>query len=161
MLKAMVKRIHKIDKVLRNTLRRMDLDTRLEGYRIWSLWNDIVGDQIARRAQPERLTNRILFVRVSTSTWMQQLQTMKPMLLDRIHKTIKGAAIKDIRFSLGEVIPPTPAPSEPQPRIEPQESRVSPEMEGYLEQIEDGELKTLMRNIMVKQAGRIMRGGED
>jgi predicted nucleic acid-binding Zn ribbon protein len=156
----MVKRVHRIDKVLRKTLRKMDLDTKLEGYRIWSLWPDIVGDQVARKTQPERLRNRILFVRVSSSTWMQQLQTMKPMLLERIHKRLKGGVIKDIRFSLGTVVPPTPASSELQPKAEPQEIRLSAEMEGYLDQIGDSELRTLMRNVLLKQAGRIMRGEE-
>lgn len=156
----MAKRIHRIDKILRKTLRKMDLDTKLEGYRIWSLWADIVGEQVARKTQPERLRNRILFVRVSSSTWMQQLQTMKPMLLERIHKTIKGAAIKDIRFSMGEVIPPSPAPSELHPEGEPQEISLSAEMEGYLDQIGDSELRTLMRNILRKQAERIMGGKE-
>lgn len=156
----MAKRIHKIDKVLRKTLHKMDLDIKLEGYRIWLLWSDIVGEQIARRAQPERLRNRILFIRVSSSTWMQQLQTMKPMLLERIDKIIKGAAIKDIRFSLGEVIPPTPAPFRLQPKVEPKETRLSSEMETYLEPIEDSELKTLIRGIMLKQAGKSVRGEE-
>lgn len=156
----MAKRIHRIDKVLRKTLRKMDLDTKLEGYRIWSLWGDIVGDQIARRTQPARLRNRILFVRVSTSTWMQQLQTMKPMLLERIHKTIKGAAIKEIRFTLGEVVPPPAAPVELQSEVESEEVRLSAEMEGYLEQIGDCELKSLMRNIMLKQAAKVISGEE-
>jgi len=150
----MAKRIHKLDKILQKTLRKMDLNTRLEGYRIWLLWSDIVGEQIARNAQPERLRNQILFVRVSSSTWMHQLQTMKPMLLERIHRVIKGAVIKDIRFSLGEVIPPTLASLRPQPKVEPEAIRLGAEMETYLEQIKDGELKTLIRNVMVKQAGK-------
>ena len=150
----MAKRIHKLDKVLQKTLRKMDLNTRLEGYRIWLLWSDIVGQQIAKNTQPERLRNQILFIRVSSSTWMQQLQTMKPMLLERIHRIIKGAVIRDIRFSLGEVIPPTSAPRRLPSEAEPKAIRLSAEMEAYLEQIKDGELKTLIRNVMVKQAGK-------
>jgi hypothetical protein len=150
----MAKRIQKIDKILRKTLRKMDLDGKLEGYRIWSLWGDIVGEQIARRTKPERLRNRILFVTVSSSTWMQELQTMKPLLLERIQKSVKGEFIRDIRFSLGEVIPlPHDAP-ELTAEIELKEAEISAEMEGYLEQVKDNELKTLMRSIMRKQAGQ-------
>ncbi len=149
----MAKRIHRIDKVLQKTLRNMDLDAKLEGYRIWLLWRDIVGEQVARKTQPEKLRNRILFIRVSSSPWMQQLQTMKPMLLERIHKTIQGGAIRDIRFSLGEVIPPNPALLSIQPKVEPKEIRLSDELEGCLEGIQDGDLKDLIRRIMVKQVG--------
>ncbi|MBW2056690.1 MAG: DUF721 domain-containing protein [Deltaproteobacteria bacterium] len=141
----------------------MDLDTRLDTYRIWPLWQEIVGDRIAGKAQPERLRNRILFVRVSSSTWMQQLQTMKPMLLERIHRVVKGALIKEIRFSLGEVLPPCQTPPEERDdEKEKQETTLSAEMEGHLEQIEDGELRALVRRIMLKQAqaARPLRGDE-
>jgi len=157
----MAKKIHRIDKVLRKTLHRLDLDVKLEGYRIWLLWSDIVGEQIAKRTQPERLRNRILFVRVSSSTWMQELQTMKQMLLERIDKVIKGAVIEDIRFSLGEVIPPTSASSPIEPEVESEEIRLSPEMEAHLGQIQDSELKCLMRSIMMKQAGKSIAKAED
>jgi predicted nucleic acid-binding Zn ribbon protein len=154
----MAKKVQKIDKVLRKTLRKMDLDTKLEGYRIWLLWRDIVGEQVAQRTQPERLRNRILFVRVSSSTWMQQLQTMKPMMLEKIHKVIRGAAIRDIRFSLGEILPPIPASQEIQSETESHETCLSPEMEGHLRQIGDMELRNLIRNILLKQAGTGVRG---
>lgn len=157
----MAKRPHKIGTVLRRTLRRMELDTRLEGYRVWHLWDDIVGEKIARRAQPERLRNQILFVKVSNSTWMQQLQTMKPMLLEKIHETVKEARITDIRFSLGEIIPPAQAPSTPGPEVEPEGARLSAGMEACLEQIEDRELKTLVRSIMLKEAAKSMKGEGD
>ncbi len=157
----MAKRPHRIDAVLRRTLRRMDLDTRLEGYRVWHLWEGIVGEEIARRAQPERLRNQILFVRVSNSTWMQQLQTMKPMLLEKIHETVKGARIADIRFFLGEIVPSTQVPLTSGPVVEPGKARLSAEMEACLERIEDRELKTLVRSIMLQEAAKSMRGDGD
>ncbi|NIQ37405.1 MAG: DUF721 domain-containing protein [Proteobacteria bacterium] len=133
----------------------MDLKDKLEGYRIWSLWSDLVGEQIARRAQPDRLRNRILFIRVSNSTWMQQLQTMKPMLLERIRKTIKGNAVNDIRFSLGEVDPPVQGADHVPPE-KPMEIELGSEVEAQLEGIKDDELKVLMRRIILKQAGKRM-----
>jgi len=150
----MGKRIHRLDKVLRKTLGKMDLTVKLEGYRVWPLWNDIVGEQIAKRAQPERLRNRILFVRVSNSVWMQELQTMKPMLLERIHKAVKKAAIDDIRFKLGEVPSPSTSLTPPPATAEIEASSLSPDLEAHLERIRDSELKNLMRNAMLKQAGR-------
>lgn len=157
----MARTIPKIDKILQRILRKMDLDSRIEGHRIWFLWGDIVGEQIARRTQPDRLRNRILFVRVSSSTWMQQLQTLKPVLLEKIHKVIKGDAIKDIRFSLGEVNPPSQASSHFRSEHRPQAMRLSAEMEKHLEQVKDSELRTLMRRMMLKQAGMTVKRGEN
>ena len=159
MLKAMARKIHKLDKVLRKALGKMGLTAKLEGYRIWPLWNEIVGEEIAKRAQPERLRNRILFIRVSNSVWMQELQTMKPLLLERIHKRVKKAPIDDIRFRLGEIFL-TPSPSMTSFAAEQKDAMsLSPEMEAHLEQIQDGELKRLMRNAMVKQVGRTTKRG--
>jgi hypothetical protein len=150
----MAKRVHRIDRVLRKALKGMDLGSKLEGYRIWGLWGDIVGDQVARRTQPERIKNRILFVRVSSSAWMHQLQTMKPLLMERIRKITKGEPIRDIRFLLGEISPPVADDSESTVEDELSEVELSGEMESCLTQIEDGELKSLFRSIMEKQAKR-------
>jgi len=150
----MAKRIHKLDKVLRKTLGKLDLTVKLEGYRVWPLWDDIVGGQIAKRAQPDKLRNRILFVRVSNSVWMQELQTMKPMLLERIRKAVKKAPIDDIRFRLGEVPSPPTSPAPPPTTAEIEASSLSPDLEAHLERVRDSELRDLLRNAMLKQARR-------
>jgi predicted nucleic acid-binding Zn ribbon protein len=150
----MSKKIHRIGKVLQKTLRRMDLQVKLEGYRVWLFWHDIVGEQIAKRTQPERLTNGILFVRVSSSTWMQQLQTMKPILLEKIRGRVKDAVIEDIRFRLGKVTPSRAASPTPKGADEGPSVSLNSDMETYLGRIGDEELRTLMRNIMLKQMDR-------
>jgi hypothetical protein len=155
----MARRIHRLDKVLQRALGKMDLTAKLEGYRIWPLWNEIVGDEIAKRAQPERLSNRILFVKVSNSVWMQELQTMKPMLLEKIHRKVKKARIDNIRFKLGEIFLTSPPSMTSLSAEHTDVIRLSPEMEAHLEQIQDGELKQLMRHAMVKQAGRTAKRG--
>jgi predicted nucleic acid-binding Zn ribbon protein len=149
----MAKRVHRIDQILRKTLRKMDLDVKLEGYRVWPHWDAIVGEQIAQRAQPERLRNRILFVKVSNSTWMHQLQTMKPLLLEKIREIVADAAVEDIRFFLGEVSRPNDVPP-PRPQRAPRQNGMGlrREMEAYLESIRDPELKALVRSVMVKHA---------
>ena len=149
----MSKKIHRIDKILEKTFRTLDLETKLDGYRIWPLWNEIVGEQIARKAQPEKIRNRVLSLRVVSSTWMQQLQTMKPVLLERIHKVTRLSSIQDIRFSLGEVTVPSPAAAEPLATMQ-AEVRLRPELEEQIASVQDPELRELIRNIMVKQAQR-------
>ncbi len=139
----------------------MDLESKLEGYRIWTLWDEIVGEQIAGRAQPDRLRNRILFIRVSSSTWIQQLQILKPTLLEKIHQIVKGGAIKDIRFSLGEVTRSSKPSPRPETENRPKTTGLPGEIEPHLQQVRDEELRSLMRNIMLKQAGELMARDED
>jgi hypothetical protein len=150
----MSRKIHRIDKILQKTFRTLDLEAKLDGYRIWPLWHEMVGEQIARRAQPERIRNRVLFIRVASSTWMQQLQTMKPVLLEKIHKITRQSSIEDIRFSLGEVTAPSPTAVEPLAAKQ-AEVMLKPEMEDQIGSVQDAELRELIRNIMMKQAQRI------
>ena len=158
----MAKRIYRIDQILRKTLRKMDLDVKREGYRVWPHWTAIVGEQIARRAQPERLRNRILFVKVSNSTWMHQLQTMKPVLLEKIRGIVKDAAVKDIRFFLGEVSRPNNASlPTPQRAIRREEIGLQSELETHLGSIRDRELKALVRKVMLKQVESAMEGRKE
>jgi len=48
---------------------------------IWRVWEEAVGPQIARRAQPIRLRGRTLLVAVSSAPWMQELQLLKRTIL--------------------------------------------------------------------------------
>jgi len=89
--------------VLGDVLQRVDPEQQMRVYRIWSFWNDEVGDAIARRAQPARVRNGILFVTVATHSWMQELQFMKDTIRDRINARLGAALIRDIFFVSGNV----------------------------------------------------------
>jgi predicted nucleic acid-binding Zn ribbon protein len=45
----------------------------------------------------------ILWISVSSSTWMQQLEFMKKQIVQRLNEHIGEIVIKDIRFRIGEI----------------------------------------------------------
>jgi len=89
--------------VLGDVLQRVDPEKQMRAYRLWSFWNDEVGATIARRAQPARVRNGILFVTVATHSWMQELQFMKDTIRDRLNARLGAALIRDIFFVSGGV----------------------------------------------------------
>ncbi|MBI3785846.1 MAG: DUF721 domain-containing protein [Deltaproteobacteria bacterium] len=93
----------RIAPVLQAVLRRFDSEQQLEGYRIWVFWNNEVGATIARRAQPLRLRNGILFVTVSSHSWMQELQFMKDDLRERLNARLGSPLVRDIYFVSGHI----------------------------------------------------------
>lgn len=95
----------KVSTVLRNVLKRVDPDQQLRAYDIWSFWNDEVGEGIARRAQPARFRNGILFVSVATHSWMQELQFLKEDIRGRLNARLGAALVRDIFFISGSVEP--------------------------------------------------------
>ncbi|HYY24156.1 MAG TPA: DUF721 domain-containing protein, partial [Candidatus Udaeobacter sp.] len=76
--------------VLDKSLKRLELSARLDEYGVWPIWNDVVGKPIARNAQPEKIRNGTLFVKVTSPVWMQQLQFMKEMIAEKLNQRLRG-----------------------------------------------------------------------
>jgi hypothetical protein len=72
---------------------------------IWRAWDDAVGAQIARRAQPVRLRGRTLVVAVSSAPWMQELQLLKPTIRAAINARLPRELVRDMFFVLAEGSP--------------------------------------------------------
>lgn len=92
-----------VNAVLDRVLNSLNLGIKVKQYRIWHVWNSVVGDGIARHAQPQQIRAMVLWVTVSSSAWMQQLEFMKRQIVDRLNERIGEQVINDIRFRIGEV----------------------------------------------------------
>ena len=95
--------IESLGEVLEQSLKRLDLVVRLDEYAVWPIWNEVVGPVIARNAQPEKIRNGTLFVKVSSPVWMQQLQFMKEMIAGKLNHRLKGEVVKNIFFMVGRI----------------------------------------------------------
>ena len=96
-------RASKIADLLGDVLKRVDPEQQMRVYSIWKFWADEVGELIARRAQPSRFRNGILFVTVATQSWMQELQFMKETIRERLNARLGTDLVRDIFFVSGKV----------------------------------------------------------
>src|ERR1041385_3715100 len=99
--------IESVGAVLEQSLKRLDLAPRLDEYGVWPIWRDVVGEAIARNAQPEKIRNGTLFVKVSSPVWMQELHFMKEMIAEKLNHRLPGDLVKNIFFMVGRVEPTT------------------------------------------------------
>lgn len=91
-----------LDEALEAYLRRTGLKTRLDQASVVGEWAALVGPQIARVTAPEGVTeNGILFVRVATAPWLQELQLMSPEILRRLGQ--RGKKIRRIMWRVGDL----------------------------------------------------------
>ena len=104
-------RASKVVDVLGDVLKRVDPEQQMRVYSIWNFWNDEVGDLVARRAQPSRFRNGILFVTVATQSWMQELQYMKEKIRERLNTRLGAELVRDIFFVSGTIEGPAPSAS--------------------------------------------------
>lgn len=145
-----LKKPQSIHAILEQTLRGLELDLPLKTYSLWSAWKQIVGEPICLHAQPRAIRNRILFVEVSHSTWMQQLQFLKPTLLNKIHRFLGEPLIEDIRFRVGKISrSKTPLSEE---KEKPLDRKTILRIERLLDIITDAEVKEGLRELLIKSA---------
>jgi predicted nucleic acid-binding Zn ribbon protein len=91
-----LKKAEKVGSLLKQVLGNQGLTDQLSRYQAWLVWDQLVGEQIARRARPLRLRQSVLEVQVDHPVWMQQLQMLKPKILEKINQQIPNAGITDI-----------------------------------------------------------------
>lgn len=68
---------------------------------VWGFWDRVVGEMLARNAQPAAFRQRTLVVHVSSSVWLQELHFQKKDLIERLNQAAGGCVVDDIRFKLG------------------------------------------------------------
>jgi predicted nucleic acid-binding Zn ribbon protein len=150
----MVKKDSQIDRlgeVLDRSIKRLQLAPRLDEYGVWPIWNDIVGSTIARNAQPEKIRNGTLFVKVTSPVWMQQLQYMKEMIAERLNQRLKADVVKNIFFVVGRVNPVESLPLESEPAAPAPPHPATPKAElneNFLESIRDPEIREAFKRLI-------------
>jgi len=152
-----MKYAEQVGSLLKELLKQPGLGEQITRHQAWLVWDKLVGEQIAARARPLRLRKGVLEVQVDHPVWMQQLQLMKPQILEKISTKIPNAGITDIylRQSRGNRgYRPAKAkksagpPAWTQTELSAEETR-SIEME--LDGIDNPELKDEMRRLFTLQ----------
>jgi hypothetical protein len=142
-----------IRSVLDQTLRALEIDVPLKAHTIWRAWEEIVGKSLALHAQPRSIHNRILFINVSHSTWIQQLQFLKSTLIEKINAYLGEYLIEDIRFKLGKISPPIPvAPNGHRWEDEKLDKKTLTRIETLIQKISDEETRKEFRELLIKGA---------
>ncbi|HCX90801.1 MAG: hypothetical protein COW04_02280 [Deltaproteobacteria bacterium CG12_big_fil_rev_8_21_14_0_65_43_10] len=98
--------MHRIGSVLEDALRELKYNTKLKEHLVLEVWDEVVGEYIAKQTQPESIRDNKLFVRVSTLPWIRQLESLKQMIIERLNRRVGKTVLKEVQFSLSE----TPGP---------------------------------------------------
>ncbi len=133
---------------LRGILRRLDAEQHLHVYRLWVEWELVVGPQIARRARPLEFRNGVLLLVAASATWRQELEFLKPELLQRIRSHLEDDRVRDLAVIVGKVSPTALCPT-PQPRLAARRevSLEAIDCEKVLQQVKDPLLAESLRRL--------------
>jgi len=139
--------------LLSQFLQQSGLAGKLQAYESWRVWNEVVGPQIAAHAQPAKIRDGILEVRVDQAVWMQQLQLMKPKILARLNERLGGEIIRDIFWRRGRVEQPPIADAETNgPAFPPLPAEEIARIGEIVARLDDADLRRHLQKILVRQA---------
>jgi predicted nucleic acid-binding Zn ribbon protein len=71
--------------------------------RVWDLWEQAVGADIAANARPAAVKANMLLVHVSNATWLHHLRFMEQDLTASLNAALGQDAIGKMRFKIGPV----------------------------------------------------------
>jgi hypothetical protein len=100
---------HDLGSLLTGVFREKNWQWRLGLHQVFLFWDEVVGADIAAHAQPEVIRGDVLWLMVSDSVWMQQLQFEKMPILAKINDRLAGfkqesnakpLQIGDLRFAV-------------------------------------------------------------
>lgn len=140
--------------LLGSLLQGLGLDERLHQYRAMTIWNEVVGPQIAARSKPERIREGVLEVCVDQPTWMQQLQLLKPQILAKLNARLGEGTLQEIYLKRGKVTATATRPGAPSPpawRDAVLTREETDQLKTMLQEVTDETLRGDLESLLVKQ----------
>lgn len=140
----------RIADALASTFARLGVEARLREHEIFRVWPEVVGDAVARHAEPVSLKQGRLVVHVTDSVWLHQLSMLRRRLLEAL-RTRLGSPVHEIALRIGEV---APRPVAPLPSTVPSPSRIPAsrlaEIDMMLSPVGDEELRGAFRRLLLR-----------
>ena len=141
-----------VQAVVKGALHRLNLDAKMQGYAAWAVWDKAVGDTIAQQAQPAFMRGGVLFVKCSSSAWMQQLQFMKGKMCEQLNRLLGKEVIKDIRFQMGMIDRSSRGDATVKDQEVVLDAAEQARIDEALRPLADPEMREIARRIMIKEA---------
>ena len=83
---------------IESALQQLGLSARVKQYEVLDRWPSIVGEHIAKVTNPERIDRGRLIIRVTRSTWRNELTFLKKEIIAKINIAMKQEIVNDIIF---------------------------------------------------------------
>ena len=79
--------------------RSANLKKIIQKCNILRLWEEVVSKPVAQKTEAVKVQNKVLYVNTESSVWSQELNFLKPQIIEKINERMGGSALRDIKFS--------------------------------------------------------------
>ena len=90
--------MEQLKKVLKKTIENSGFKNAILQEDAVSAWSDVVGKNISEISKATSVDRGVLFIKVESATWKQELYMQKNEIINKINKKIGSKAIKEIRL---------------------------------------------------------------
>jgi predicted nucleic acid-binding Zn ribbon protein len=156
--RARLKPLQPIGDILLTVLKKRGMAAKLEENALCKFWPRAVGAQIASQTQPDALRAGTLFVRTTSSIWVQQLHFLKEDIRGKLNGLAGTTAVKDIIFTVGHI--PAPLAARTQTLAEARtflKERDRKMIDLSTRDLADRELADILKRVMEKEISRRRR----
>ena len=72
---------------------------KIDEGRLPDIWDEVVGEHIAKATKVRKFENGVLFVSTDSSTWRSEIKLMAPMLIEKLNEKIGKNLIKELKVN--------------------------------------------------------------
>ncbi|ANT63827.1 MULTISPECIES: DUF721 domain-containing protein [Prosthecochloris] len=88
----------KLDDIVQELCSSLGFEKAYQEHQAIKVWQDAVGDMIARQSRARYIKNSVLYVRVLNPAWRQELHFKKADIIVRINTSLGQDMVRDIVF---------------------------------------------------------------
>jgi len=86
----------RIDEILPTVLNQLGLTSKFMEYQVLRIWQDVVGDKIARHTKVKCIQRGTLYVKVGHPVWRQELMMLKDEIKAQLNNRLGHEVVKRI-----------------------------------------------------------------
>lgn len=90
--------MEQLKKILKKTIEKSGFKNAILQENAVSMWPIVVGKNISKISKAIDVDKGVLFIKVESATWRQELHMQKKEIINKINKKIGSKAIKEIRL---------------------------------------------------------------
>ena len=91
-------RTKSVGDAIEELIAQLGIKKKLHEQDAFLVWDQAVGERIAKVATPTRMLRGTLIVSVKSGAWRNELSMRKPEIIRRINELLNGEVVKDIKF---------------------------------------------------------------
>ena len=94
----MTKELTRLKDLLGPVGRKLRIEDPSAAAAIWSRWPEIVGDDVARNAEPTSLKEGVLRIRTATPTWATEMSYLANDIRARVNDALRREVVREVKI---------------------------------------------------------------